>query len=819
MTSVSDAALRRFVTLLALIAAFWMSAGPAEGTVKTPQEFTGRPARNVADGHFLLHWSPIEFDPGQYAFVVRIANRKDGHYRTCATIRVGDETFPKVAKSLPYRFKAPEGYFCVVERRAAIQPYWAQVELDFKRSIAECWDLLGKEYLWSKSLGQLLKKRRIQRRRSKSYMDRLHEKLSRRREARWRVLADIRAAIKNAKGLSILDLERICRQRMLQSKEGEKEKWDSWVKSLAPLVRTAEKIVEVRKNTNELEAKVLNMARSVMFNLAEFETKTAILAAEGEALFRVHAGISAEELLDAQRRAELEAGWQERAAQLERKKADLSPDELYEFDRLRFLKSASNRLVQIYAVRGSVSVIEQEAIDRAAWICLSGAMSFKELKLEAPGRAKAPLPQLYAALVDAQRRIQDVKREMDMRPVSERLGSPKRSLQTAAADYKTAVVARILRKFESKFVDTPAGPGSLRELRLEIARLKTLFRAAEAIGDDVQLDFDKRRYFFQIGYRHLDNLPLQAYSSAAAAFSGSAWSPCMGLNSAVVTAAEAGEKGFIDSGLSASITGRTNWFDSSYSAALVFAVLFTVAVVFSIFRARRHPNLFIRKIAGLEAVDEAIGRGTEMGRPVLFVHGLSGVGDIAVLASLNILGRVARQIATYDSRVIVANSDPIVYSISQEVVREGCMEAGRPDVYNPDDIFICATSQFPFVAAVAGIMSREKPAANLFMGYFYAEALILAEAGASTGAIQIAGTDAFTQLPFFVTTCDYTLMGEELYAASAYLSREPKLLGTLKAQDIGKVFVAALIILGAILTFLESSGVVNFISVILKDYR
>jgi hypothetical protein len=68
-----------------------------------------------------------------------------------------------------------------------------------------------------------------------------------------------------------------------------------------------------------------------------------------------------------------------------------------------------------------------------------------------------------------------------------------------------------------------------------------------------------------------------------------------------------------------------------------------------------------------------------------------------------------------------------------------------------------------------------------------------------TGAIQIAGTDAFTQLPFFVTTCDYTLMGEELYAASAYLSREPRMLGSLKGQDIGKAFLIAAILFGSLL--------------------
>ncbi|UCG92590.1 MAG: hypothetical protein JSV97_02455, partial [candidate division WOR-3 bacterium] len=92
-----------------------------------------------------------------------------------------------------------------------------------------------------------------------------------------------------------------------------------------------------------------------------------------------------------------------------------------------------------------------------------------------------------------------------------------------------------------------------------------------------------------------------------------------------------------------------------------------------------------------------------------------------------------------------------------------------------------------------------KPATNLFLGYFWAESLILAETGASTGAIQIAGTDSVFQLPFFITACDYTLIGEELYAASAYLSKEPLLLGSLKGQDWGKMIILGMLIVASAL--------------------
>jgi hypothetical protein len=241
-----------------------------------------------------------------------------------------------------------------------------------------------------------------------------------------------------------------------------------------------------------------------------------------------------------------------------------------------------------------------------------------------------------------------------------------------------------------------------------------------------------------------------------------------------------------------------NWFNWKRLNVLIGSVICCALVLFFIYRAGRGKELYIRPIAGLQAVDDAIGRATEMGRPALFVSGLDGIGSIATIAAMAILGRIARRAAKYDTRMIVPCNDPVVMVAEREIVRQSYMDAGRPDAFNQDDIFFVTSEQFAYVAAVDGIMLRERPAANFYMGGFYAESLILAETGAMTDAIQIAGTDAVTQIPFFVTACDYTLMGEELYAATAYLERDPRLLGSLKGQDWSKVIFAALIVLGTI---------------------
>lgn len=243
---------------------------------------------------------------------------------------------------------------------------------------------------------------------------------------------------------------------------------------------------------------------------------------------------------------------------------------------------------------------------------------------------------------------------------------------------------------------------------------------------------------------------------------------------------------------------RRQWFLDGKLNTLITTVIFVALVLGFIRAARKGATLFIRRIAGLDAIDEAVGRCTEMGKPTLYIPGISSMSDVATIASINILGQVAKKIASYQSRILVPNRDPIVYPITQDVVKQGFLEAGYPDAYHEDDVYFVTSDQFAYAAAVCGTMVREKPGANLLLGMFFAEALILAETGASVGAIQIAGTDAIAQLPFFVTACDYTIIGEELYAASAYISREPTLLGSLKGQDYFKIACIALIVLGVV---------------------
>jgi hypothetical protein len=252
------------------------------------------------------------------------------------------------------------------------------------------------------------------------------------------------------------------------------------------------------------------------------------------------------------------------------------------------------------------------------------------------------------------------------------------------------------------------------------------------------------------------------------------------------------------------------WFDRSRWFFLLFIALTGVSFLLYIEIAkRRGKEMFIRRIPGVDAIEDAVGRSTEMGRPVLYVTGIEEITDIQTIASLLILGHVAEMTAEYDTEIKVCNTYPMTMIVAEEIVRNSYTNVGRADAHRPENIMFITSEQFAFAAAVNGMILRDRPATNIYLGRFFAESLILSETGFMAGAVQIAGTAEFTQLPFFVAACDYTLIGEELYATGAYLSREPNQIAQIKAGDVMKVLVTALILAGVIAATLQDVNLIG----------
>lgn len=221
---------------------------------------------------------------------------------------------------------------------------------------------------------------------------------------------------------------------------------------------------------------------------------------------------------------------------------------------------------------------------------------------------------------------------------------------------------------------------------------------------------------------------------------------------------------------------------------------------------KRGKLIHIRRLPALDAIEEAVGRATEMGRPVHFTTGTIATlySDEAtqILAGLSVLRYVARLTARHRTGLIATVCLPDQIPLTEQIVRESYMAEGRSEDVRSDMVRHLSGEQMAYVLGVQGIFFREKVAANIMIGPLYAEALEIAETGFRVGAMQIGGTGTKTlQMPVLVAVCDFSLIGEEIYAAGAYISRDPGLLATILVEDIAKVGIVAMFIIGMVATF------------------
>ena len=233
-----------------------------------------------------------------------------------------------------------------------------------------------------------------------------------------------------------------------------------------------------------------------------------------------------------------------------------------------------------------------------------------------------------------------------------------------------------------------------------------------------------------------------------------------------------------------------------------------IIVLIAIYQATRIASkrkLKTRSIPGLGRIDEWIKEAAKLKRPVFFTPGTGGITMPDTLAGLALLDYVAKHCIENDVHLIVANSDPQVQQITEDMVKGVYTKAGKEKEFTTDMVRYISTRQFAYSAGVMGILRREKPAVNFFVGDFQAEALQIAETGRAEALYQFAGTTNTDQLPFFTTTCDQILIGEELYTAQGYLSSDPEAISRLVGSDAGKIFAILLILAGAILVTFGNS--------------
>lgn len=243
-------------------------------------------------------------------------------------------------------------------------------------------------------------------------------------------------------------------------------------------------------------------------------------------------------------------------------------------------------------------------------------------------------------------------------------------------------------------------------------------------------------------------------------------------------------------------------------------LLFLVAFVFSVVSAERHLHISFRPIAAYDALKDLLARAAEAGQPVHISIGTGGVGQSSTAdttAGLYALEFLADRAAVSAIPPIVTVSDPSALPVAQDQLRRAYHRQGYPEEYDPRQVrFIAPSLNNSSVAYSAGVMdllAHEPIMANVMIGSvddyqatsaFGDEFLLIGETGARKGLLQVGGTSNPRALPFIFATISHPLLGEEIYAAGAYLSSRRGHIGSLLAQDAVRGLLVALVVLAVL---------------------
>ena len=240
-------------------------------------------------------------------------------------------------------------------------------------------------------------------------------------------------------------------------------------------------------------------------------------------------------------------------------------------------------------------------------------------------------------------------------------------------------------------------------------------------------------------------------------------------------------------------------FRSGYISSSIFFIVSVTIIGLSIYLTMKGKiNPKIRRLPAIDAIDEAIGRCAEMGKPLHYCPGIGDISNRDTIPGMAICAYVARKCAELSVRFIFTFMHATVQPVAIDMIKESYQMAGVPDEFNPDDIIWLSPRQFAFATGLVGLLSRERPGASILLGNYAAESLICTEAGFRAGAIQIAGCTNSYQIPYFAVTCDYVLISEELQTAGVYISRVPEQIGTIQGQDYIRLVIVALTVIGSI---------------------
>jgi hypothetical protein len=233
-------------------------------------------------------------------------------------------------------------------------------------------------------------------------------------------------------------------------------------------------------------------------------------------------------------------------------------------------------------------------------------------------------------------------------------------------------------------------------------------------------------------------------------------------------------------------------------AFILAIVLAGLIVIFHLLQRGRWP--VFRELPGYDAVHADVAASVEAGARVHMALGegqIIGAGAEAELAGLSALAKIAQAASVSDRPPVATTSDGVTSLLAQDVMYSTYRQMRAEERFDHDLGRLAGLGPAGYTAGAMVTPLAEKATATILIGAMGAEAALIADTGAQHGSVIAAVTDPVGQAAVFATT-DNPLIGEELFAAGAYLKVSPAHAASLRAQDVLRWIAIGAILLGAL---------------------
>lgn len=239
--------------------------------------------------------------------------------------------------------------------------------------------------------------------------------------------------------------------------------------------------------------------------------------------------------------------------------------------------------------------------------------------------------------------------------------------------------------------------------------------------------------------------------------------------------------------------------------SLLFILLCLGLILFYIFSDRTRAKINLRGIQAFRHFRREVDLAVEAGKRLHISLGRGNINDLqggSAFIGLTILDRCARAASNSDRPPVTTSGDGVITILSQDTLQSTYRSLATVQRYDPTNARLTGLTPMAYAAGAMPTIHDEQVSANIFAGHFGTEIALLTEAGDRSRSLTVAGSDSIPAQAVLFATADEALLGEELYAAGAYLGAGTAHTASLRMQDIIRWVLVVAIVIGAILKLL-----------------